>query len=121
MEILLSGARSANLAPSFVERLEATRVARPLSRPLRGFSFFAIIGMFFLLRWPAVTPLARKYYTPVLARLCSWKEAALQVGMTGRAALLTGAMVAFMLPMACLGFLRAIVQRRNVLKIARGD
>lgn len=121
MNILLSGARSAHLAPSFIQRLEATRVARPLSRPLRGFSRFAIIGFFFLLRWRAFMVLGRKSYTPVVAALCSRKEAALQDGKTGRAALWTAAMVAFMLPMASLGLVRVLVQRRNVLEIARGD
>lgn len=119
MRMLIEGARAAKLEVKVVAALEAAPTARMSHPAVRAWSRFAMMGLFFLYRSKRVMLLARRYYRPVIAALYSRREAAIRGGKPGLGRVWTALMLAVLAPCSMLGLLRAIVQRKNVLSIAR--
>lgn len=120
-KMLVDGAIAAKLNKSYVSALHDMGAAPPVSPRMRGFTGFCMIGCFFLYKSTRLMLLMRHYYRPAIAWAYSKSAEAEAGNKVGRQYLFWILMVAMMFPVGCIGFVRALGQRRDVLKIARGE
>lgn len=119
--MMVRGARNANLAPEFVQALSEMPAAPPAHWAVRGFSRFAMTGLFFCYKSGTLLRLIRNFYRPLLVRVYSVREKQIRKGRTWLAKIVTAAMLALMSPFTITGLLRAVYLRRDIRKIASGE
>lgn len=118
--MMVKGACGANLAPEFVHQLEKLPTSPPVSRIVLGVSLLAATALFYCWKSKRRAPLVHTYYTPVLARVYSAREAQIRQSRALLAKVVTAAMLLIMLPFVILGFFRFIYLGRDMNKILSG-
>lgn len=119
--LMVEGSRAAKLDSTVVQKLENMPSARPCHSNIRGFSLFTLIAMFSLFKYNLMMNFIAQYYRPLLASLYSRRERELVNGNNLKGRVWTTALLLAMMPMATLGFVRALSQGRDVRKIASGQ
>lgn len=121
LNLMISGSKAVGLSSKYVEKLEAIPVARPVVGRFRGYARFMTIGLFFCYRSTTLMLLLRRSYRPFLAAVHCRREKASHDKHCVAYFSWTCLLLLTMLPFAVLGFVRALLQRQNVRKIARGE
>lgn len=119
--MMVRGARSANLAPECVQALSDMPTATPTHWAVRGYSRFAITGLFFCYKNGTLLKLIRNLFRPLLVRIYAAREKQSHQGRTWLARVLSAAMLFVMSPFTIIGLLRAIYLGRDIRKIASGE
>lgn len=120
MRMVVEGARKAGLDPAALDVLEDLPVARPVHPALRGYYRFAMIASFWLYGNKWRLKFARAVVKPAVFAAFARQETPWRDGRLALARVCSVLFFFIMAPLATLGFLRAALQRRNVLKIALG-
>lgn len=121
LNLMITGSVSAGLSSAYTKKLQSIPAARPVAGRMRGYARFMTMGIFFAYRSQFVMLLVRKSYRPFLAAVHCRREKMLESGRAIPYFLLSIFLVLIMFPFAAVGFVRALAQRQDIAKIARGD
>jgi hypothetical protein len=120
LNLLIKGAKDANLDSVYLEHLKAHPVARPVEGRMRGLARFFYIGYFPMTSRKWLTAFARLVFRSAICYIYVRRERAHLARQSALEWLWHAVFVLYMIPLACFGFLKALATGRPVLRIARG-
>jgi hypothetical protein len=120
LDLLIKGSKAVHLDSKYIEFLEAHPVARAPGTSMRGYTRFVFIAYFPMLFSRTIMLALRALYKRPVCLLYTRREIAHERGYLKMEWLWHVLILLWMFPLAVLGFLRAMVTRRPVLRIMKG-
>jgi hypothetical protein len=120
LNLLIKGAKEANLDSVYLEHLRAHPAARPVEGRMRGLARFFYIGYFPMISKKWLVAFARLVFRSVICAVYVRRERAHFARQSAWEWFWHAFLVVYMVPLAFFGFLKALATGRPVLRIARG-